>query len=428
MFTVVSKRGARNCEGESRRDFLRVGALAATGLTLPNLLRARAEAAQSGRSVNGKSVIWIWLAGGPTHVETFDPKMTAPVEYRSITGEAKTPIPGVTIGGTFTQLAKCVDRMALVRSFAHGNSSHGTATEWVMTGYNDRTKMRPSMGAVIAKKNGLTNPVTGMPNYVRMGNIRGDGPGWLGTAYSPFDPSGKARTNMSIKLPSDRMETRRELLSSLDGINREVDRSGKMSGLDGFEQQAFELIMGSAQDAFDTKQEEAKVRERYGKGLGENLLKARRLCEAGCGFVTVSTGGWDMHGGIVKGLKGRNGQIDQGISALIEDLDQRSMLDDTLVVITGEFGRTPKINSKGGRDHWGRLCTLALAGGGLNMGQVVGESSKKIEVPATKPIVPQDLMATILKMYGIDPRLQFVNNQGRPVFLVEDGAPIPELI
>jgi uncharacterized protein (DUF1501 family) len=135
-----------------------------------------------------------------------------------------------------------------------------------------------------------------------------------------------------------------------------------------------------------------------------------------------------MHGGIVKGLKGRNGQIDQGISALIEDLDQRNMLDDTLVVVTGEFGRTPKINAKGGRDHWGRLCTLALAGGGLNMGQVVGESSKKLEVPATKPITPQDLMATILKMYGIDPRLQFVNNQGRPVFLVEDGMPISELI
>jgi hypothetical protein len=402
--------------------------MAATGLTLPNLLRARAEAAETGLKVNGKSVIWIWLAGGPTHVETFDPKMTAPVEYRSITGEAQTPIPGVTIGGTFPQMAKCVDKMALVRSFAHGNSSHGTATEWVMTGYNDRSKTKPSIGSIIAKKNGLTNPVTGMPNYVRMGNIKGDGPGWLGTAYSPFDPSGKARTNMNVKLDASRIATRRDLLNSLDSINREVDRTGKMIGLDGFEQQAFELIMGNAKDAFDTKLEDSKVRERYGKGLGENLLKARRLCEAGCGFVTVSTGGWDMHGGIVKGLKGRNGQIDQGISALIEDLDQRNMLDDTLVVVTGEFGRTPKINAKGGRDHWGRLCTLALAGGGLNMGQVVGESSKKLEVPATKPITPQDLMATILKMYGIDPRLQFVNNQGRPVFLVEDGMPISELI
>jgi hypothetical protein len=428
MFTVVSNHGARNCAGESRRDFLRVGAMAATGLTLPNLLRARAEAAETGLKVNGKSVIWIWLAGGPTHVETFDPKMTAPVEYRSITGEAQTPIPGVTIGGTFPQMAKCVDKMALVRSFAHGNSSHGTATEWVMTGYNDRSKTKPSIGSIIAKKNGLTNPVTGMPNYVRMGNIKGDGPGWLGTAYSPFDPSGKARTNMNVKLDASRIATRRDLLNSLDSINREVDRTGKMIGLDGFEQQAFELIMGNAKDAFDTKLEDSKVRERYGKGLGENLLKARRLCEAGCGFVTVSTGGWDMHGGIVKGLKGRNGQIDQGISALIEDLDQRNMLDDTLVVVTGEFGRTPKINAKGGRDHWGRLCTLALAGGGLNMGQVVGESSKKLEVPATKPITPQDLMATILKMYGIDPRLQFVNNQGRPVFLVEDGMPISELI
>ena len=174
---------------------------------------------------------------------------------------------------------------------------------------------------------------------------------------------------------------------------------------------------------------DARVKpEHDGKGLGESLLKARRLCEAGCGFVNVSLGGWDMHGGILKGLKSRGGQVDQGVSALISDLDERGMHDEVLVVITGEFGRTPKINSKGGRDHWGRLCTLALSGGGLKMGQVVGESSPKVEEPESNPIGPQDLMATIMHVMGIDPHVQFVNNAGRPMYMLESGKPIGELV
>ena len=425
MFTFYSKTQRRDCEGNTRRDFLKVGAIGGSLLTLPNLLRARAKAPTA---VNNKSVIWIWLAGGPTHVETFDPKMTAPSEYRSITGEAKTPIPGVTMGGTFPKIAACGDKMALVRSFAHGNSSHGNATKWVMTGYDDRLGTRPSMGSIASRQYGTTHPLTGIPTYVRMNNINGDGPGWLGTGYSPFNPNGQAVKNMGISVAEDRFASRRGLLNSLDGINRQADGSGKMEGIDAFEQQAFDLIAGNSRDAFDINKADPKERSRYGKGLGESLLRARRLCEAGCAFVTVSYGGWDMHGGIVKGLKGRATQMDQGISALIEDLDQRGMLDDTLVVITGEFGRTPKINSKGGRDHWGRLCTLALAGGGLKMGQVIGESSRKLEVPASTPIRPQDLMATMMHMYGLDHRMQFINNQGRPVYLVENGAPIPELI
>ncbi len=423
MLTVYSKPNGKNCEGTSRRDFLRVGALGGSMLTLPNLLRANANG-----SVNEKSVIWIWLAGGPTHVETFDPKMTAPVEYRSITGEVNTPIPGVTIGGTFPKIASCVDKMALVRSFAHGNSSHGNATRWVMTGYDDRQLVKPSIGSIMARKFGTTNPNTGIPTYIRMSSINGDGAGWLGTGYNPFNPNGPAVKNMKIAVPEDRFASRRGLLNSLDSINRAADRTGKMEGIDAFEQQAFELIVGSSQDAFDINKADPKTRERYGKGLGESLLKARRLVDAGCRFVTVSYGGWDMHGGIVKGLKPRAAQMDQGISALIEDLDQQGKLEDTLVVITGEFGRTPKINKNAGRDHWGRLCTLALAGGGLRMGQVIGESSEKLETPATSPISPQDLMATIFHMYGLDPKMQFMSNQGRPTYMIEDGEPIRELI
>jgi hypothetical protein len=391
-------------------------------------LRARAEARAAGRELNNKSVIWLWLSGGPTHVETFDPKMTAPVEYRSVTGEAKTPIPGVTIGGTFPKIAAVGDRMAFVRSFAHGNSSHGSATTWVMTGYDDRTGLKPSLGAIVARSRGTTNQLTGMPTYVRMGSIRSDGPGWLGTACSAFDPAGQARKNMNASVAAERFEGRRSLLNNLDKIRRDTDHTGKMEGIDGFEQQAFELILGSSQDAFDLNKEDAKTRARYGRGLGENLLMARRLCEAGCGFVSINYGGWDMHGGIEKGLKSRAQQMDDGVSALVEDLEQRGLSDDTLLVITGEFGRTPRINKNAGRDHWGRLCTLAFAGGGLQMGQVIGESSRKIEVPATTPIRPQDVMATILHMYGIDYRIQFLNNAGRPTYMIEDGKPIPELI
>lgn len=424
MLTIFDKNRSRDCEGSTRRNFLRVGALGATGLTLPALLRAKEQSPQ----VKQKSVVWIFLSGGPTHVETFDPKMSAPAEYRSITGECATPILGVSIGGTFPKIAAVGDKMAFVRSFAHGNSSHGSATQFVMTGYNDRSNMRPSLGSVIARSFGPTNLQTGMPNYVRMGSLRSDGPGWLGTAYAPFEPNGQAAKAMRLSLPADRIEGRRNLLASIDGINRQVDRSGKMEGMDSFERQAFELILGKSQDAFDINQEDNKTRKMYGKGLGESLLRARRLVEAGCGFITLNYGGWDMHGGIEKGLKSRAAQLDQGVSALITDLCDRGMHDDTLVVVTGEFGRTPKINSKGGRDHWGRLCTLALSGGGLRMGQAIGESSRKIEVPASKPITPQDLMATIMHMYGIDHRIQFMNNAGRPTYLIEDGAPIAELV
>ena len=429
MLTLLNDLRNRSCDGASRRDFLRIGSLGMAGLTLPNLLRAKAQAASTGSNVRNKSVIWLWLAGGPTHVETFDPKMTAPSEYRSIMGEAKTPMAGVTIGGPFPQIAAQGDKFSFIRSFAHGSSSHGNGTTWVMTGYDDRTNMKPSLGSIVARALGTTNEQTGMPTYIKLGTIRSEGAGWLGARYSPFDSGGQARKNMTISVPNNRFENRRGLLNTMDKIRRDVDSSGKMDGLDGFEQQAFDLVLGTSQDAFDVNKEDPKVRERYGRrGLGDSLLKARRLCEAGCGFVTVSYGGWDMHGGIEKGMKTRGPEVDTAVSALIEDLDQRGMLEDTLFVITGEFGRTPRINKNAGRDHWGRLCTLAMAGGGLQMGQVIGESSPRIEVPASNPIKPQDVMATILHMYGLDPRLQFTSPQGRPTYMIEDGQPIAELI
>lgn len=434
MLNLLFPRQSRNCAGNTRRDFLKVGALGMGGLALSDLLRMRSEARAAGAPVKDTSVIWLWLSGGPTHVETFDPKMTAPSEYRSTTGEVATPISGVTLGGTLPKIASVADKMAFVRSFAHTNSGHGGGTHYVMTGYDNRNidngglPSRPSIGSIISRVRGSNHPVSGIPTYVRLNGIGSDGPAFLGAAYSPFDPAGKARSNMSLTLDRTRIDNRRDLLKGLDQVNREADRSKLMEGLDAFEQQAFNLVLSKSQQAFDLKYEDPRVVERYGKGLGQQLLTARRLCEAGCGFVTVNYGGWDMHGKIKDAMTSRSPQIDHAVAALVEDMSQRSVDQNILLVISGEFGRTPKVNGNAGRDHWAPLSTLALAGGGLQMGQVVGESAAKVDVPKSTPIRPQDLMATVFDVLGVDRRVQFVDQAGRPVYMIENGKPIEALV
>jgi hypothetical protein len=424
----------RNCEGSSRRDFLRVGGLGLGSLSLANLLQGKAKAAEQGIQTSDKSVIWLWLGGGPTQVETFDPKMTAPSEYRSVTGEVKTVLPGVTLGGNFERIAGLADKMAFVRSFAHTNSGHSGGTHYVMTGYDNRladngaVADRPFLGSIMSRIRGTNHPVTGIPTYVRLGGIYADGPAFLGTAFGPFDPAGEARRNMSLSIEQSRLSNRRAMLDGIDNVKRDIDRKGLMEGLDSFEEQAFNLILSRSQQAFDLKYEDPRVVDRYGKGLGEQMLQARRLCEAGCGFVTLQHGGWDMHSNIKQEMDRRGPEIDRAVSALVEDLDQRGMLENVLLVISGEFGRTPKINGSSGRDHWAPLSTLAFAGGGLKMGQVVGESAEKVDVPKTTPITPQDLMATVFHVLDFDKRIQFTNQSGRPTYMIENGRPIEELI
>jgi uncharacterized protein (DUF1501 family) len=267
-----------------------------------------------------------------------------------------------------------------------------------------------------------------MPTYVRVGSIGSGGPAFLGTAYGPFDQDGQARKSMSLALPEDRLSNRKNLLESLDGINRRVDASGMLEGAKKFEQQAFNLVFGTAAEAFDIKKENPKTIERYGQGLGAQMLTARRLCEAGCGFVTVSYGGWDMHGQIARGMQARSPQLDQAVSAFVSDLQERGLAERILLVISGEFGRTPRVNKNGGRDHWAPLSTLALAGGGLKMGQTVGESAEKVDIPRSTPITPQDLMATVFHVLGIDPHVQFQSPAGRPTYMLEKGRPIAELV
>jgi Protein of unknown function (DUF1501) len=434
MFQLLASRTGTTCDGSTRRDFLKVGALGLGGLLLPDLLRARAAAAAAGRPTRNTAVVWLWLGGGPSHIETFDPKMSAPAEYRSVVGAVKTNLPGVEFGGVFPQLARRADQLAVVRSFAHGNSGHGGGTHWVMTGVdfppadNGLAPIRPGLGAVLARHRGPNNSQTGLPTYVRLAGIYGDGPAWLGSAYAPFDTGGNAQSNMNLKVTLDGLSERRSLLKTFDTLNRGLDRSGLLQGLDSFETQAFDLILSRARETFDINREDPRVRDRYGPGLGAQLLLARRLCEAGVGFVTLHHGGWDMHGAIGAAMKNLGPQVDRAVAAFLEDTRSRGLDRDVLLVITGEFGRTPRINGAAGRDHWAPLSTLALAGGGLKMGQVVGESTAKAEVPKSTPVTPQDLVATVFHVLGIPQDLHYKDPSGRPVPLVDGGKPVAELV
>ncbi len=435
MLNLFGSRKKQDCDGLSRRDFLKAGVLGATGLTLADLLRARAAAASNNRPTRNTSVVWLWLGGGPTHVETFDPKMTAPAEFRSVVGAVQTNVPGIELGGVFPRMARVADKMAFVRSFAHRNSGHGGGTHWVMTGYdfppadNGQPPIKPGLGSIMARHRGANNPTTGLPNYVRLGGILGDGPAWLGSAYAPFDTAGNARNNMNLQVTLERLHERRNLLRAFDTVNRQIDRTGVMAGLDSFETQAFDLLLSRAREVFDVTREEPRTRDLYGaSNLGRQLLLARRLCESGVGFVTLHFGGWDMHGQIAQGMRNLGPQVDHAVSAFVQDIHQRGQERDILLVITGEFGRTPRINQGAGRDHWAPLSTLALAGGGLRMGQVVGESSSRAEVPRTTPITPQDLMATVFHVLGIPRDLHYNDPSGRPTPMINGGRPIAELV
>jgi hypothetical protein len=436
MLHLSGSRRGRTCDGATRRDFLKVGALGLTGLMLPDLLRARAAAMATGKATKNTSVVWLWLSGGPTQIETFDPKMSAPAEFRSTVGAVKTRLPGVEIGGVLPKIAQVADKMAFVRSFAHQNSGHGGGTHWVMTGYdfppadNGQPQNKPGIGSIVARYRGANNARSGLPTYVRLAGILGDGPAWLGASYAPFDTGGNARTNMDMRVTLDRLADRRSLLKEFDTLDRGVDRSGLMHGLDSFETQAFDLILSRAREAFDVTREDPRIRDKYGPNLGQQLLMARRLCEAGVGFVTVQYGGgaWDMHGQIVQGMKNLGPVLDQGVAAFVDDLASRGLDQEVLLVITGEFGRTPRINPGAGRDHWAPLSTLALAGGGLKMGQVIGQSSEKAEVPKSTPITPQDLMATVFHVLGLPQDLHYQDPTGRPVPMVDGGKPIAELV
>jgi len=428
MLTLQTNQRQRNCEGFSRRELLRIGSLGLGGLALPDVLYARSEATSG--FVRDKAVVLLFLGGGPSHIETFNTNMTAPVPFRSVTGEVKSNIPGISLGGTFPRLAQHADKLAIVRSFHHRHSNHSLAVPYVLSG----GKVFPGgMGSVYARFRGTNHPKSGLPTTAlvtapdvgRFVNpkkriVDGSQPGDLGAAYAPFNPngSGPAFNNMTLNMPQGRLDDRRNLLAGLDRLKRHAESRGAMTGVDRFRQQAFDVILGAATEAFDLSREDPRVVERYDTGmyrvgekefrdctLGKQMLLARRLVEAGCGFVTVQNSGWDMHGGsgnnfmsLESGMQMLGRPLDKAVSAFLADLADRSMLDDVLLVITGEFGRTPKINKNAGRDHWGNLSTLALAGGGLETGQIIGQAARNNDVPRSDPVGVENLMSTIMNV------------------------------
>lgn len=468
MLKILSDHFVRNCEGVNRREFLQIGTLGLGGLTLSNLLAAKSHAASGGKVVKGKSVVVLNLQGGPTHIETFDPKMSAPREYRAMFGEVKTNLPGVTYGHHFPMLAQLADRMAIVRSYRHGIGSHATAAMHVMAGGNSTGAM---MGSLFARIAGVTHPRTGIPtNAVLPPGAVGDdfkkygaqtarvtNTGTLPKSYAPFDPSAGSQIvkNMELNISENRLDDRRGLLAHLDRLKRQSESSEGFSGADAYQKQAFDVILGGIGSAFDISQESEETLRRYDTSridipaylykkknknlqrqspitLGKQMLMARRLVEAGCGFVTVTSAGWDMHGnafGVDDGMPILGSAVDKAASAFIEDLAQRGMTNEVLFVITGEFGRTPRINKKGGRDHWGNLCTLAFSGGGLPMGQVIGQSDRTASTPATEPVTSGQVLATVMSSLLDIGQLRLESGVPTDIARALTGStPIPQLM
>ena len=436
-------RSFRNCDRISRRSMLRIGSLALGGVTLADLLRRRALASPTSPSATDTAVIQLFLGGGPSQLDTFDLKPNAPADIRGEFHEISTAVPGIRISEHLPRLAAVMDKFSVVRSVTHDNSSHLPSSHLVQTGYVapnaiSGRNMNPSTGSVVARVRG---PVSnGLPTYVAVPRPQAfAGAGYLGAAYNPFtteaEPNEKDFEVRDLKFPAGvtpgRIERRSGLLRDLDNLRREIDASGQVAGMDAFHQQAMDMITSSsAIRAFDIRQEPDRVRERYGRtSMGQNLLLARRLVEAGVSYVScLSGGGWDTH---VNNFGEQKNvllpRLDQALSALILDLHERGLQKRVLVNVMGEFGRTPKINKDAGRDHWpGAFCVL-MAGGGLEMGQMIGTTDRHAAYPTSKPYSPGDVLATIYHVLGINRQEEFHDHAGRPIKILGQGEPIAEL-
>jgi hypothetical protein len=460
MLAISRGRASSNCAKVVRRTALKVGVCGALNLSLPNLLRAEAES-KGGSTRREKSVILLWLDGGPSQLETYDPKPDAPAEYRGPWGAISTNVPGISLTEKFPLQAAHADKMVVIRSLHHDNGDHFAAGHWMLTGRLGSTSknipsMYPSFGSCITRVRGSTS--NGLPGYVGLPAAHAIykypgymGAAYLGDAYNPFQVNNRQRYMAStyktaIQPPTflaslkdtsaDRTSGRLSLLEQLDRTKRHVDRTGMMESMDEFQQQAFELVSSDkALEAFDIEKETPAMRERYGTGpWGHYTLFARRLVEAGVRFVTVDMPHWDNHSGIEKGHGAKVPYVDQAVSALLGDLSDRGMLDDVIVLVMGEFGRTPRLN-KGqpgiaipGRDHWGNAISAMIAGGGLKGGQVVGATNSKAEYPVERPLKPADLLATVYSVMGIDPETAFPDHAGRPISIFGEGVPIKEIL
>jgi hypothetical protein len=431
-----------SCDGVSRRSFLKVGFLGLAGLTLADHLRLRAAARKAGKATKETSVILLWLGGGPSHLDMYDLKPEAPVEFRGDFKPIKTNVTGVQISEHLPLEAKLMDRLAVVRSAAHTNAGHGMGTHWMLTGYvptieiNDN--LHPSCGSVVAKMRGSNAPK--VPPYVCLPNPPPSAnAAYLGVAYNPFspgsDPNNEGFQVRDLKLPPrvhlKRFRDRRALLRDVDNLRRDVDISGTAEGFDRFYRDAFDIVTSKAcRAAFNIHKEDPRLRERYGRNTwGQSALLARRLVEAGVTYVTVNMGGWDTHANNFNSLKtGLLPRYDRALAALVEDLHQRGLDRKVLVLSYGEFGRTPRINKDAGRDHWPNAMSVVFAGGGLKMGQVIGSTDAKAENPKTRACTPGDVLSTMYHVLGIDYKHEFFDAARRPLAILNEGKPIAELI
>lgn len=424
----------------SRRAMLHFGSLGLAGLSLPSLLRCRA--AESVAAPADTAVIHVFLGGGPSHIDTFDLKPHAPAEIRGEFQPIATSVPGVQISEHLPLVAQTLHRLVVVRSVTHANASHLPASHWMVTGHQPpaatTTNVNPYCGAVAARVRGANVP--GMPAYVSIPRkqLLG-GAAYLGAAYNPFtteaDPNAKNFKVQNLAFPggldAERLDDRRGLLSQLDRYRRDVDRRGQMTGIDKFSQAAMQMVTNDhAQQAFDIAQESPAVRDRYGRTSGgQACLLARRLVEAGVTFVTVLPGGqWDTHANNFTTLKNNSlPMLDRALAALVSDLYDRGLERRVLLVVSGEFGRTPVINKTAGRDHWPGAISVLFAGAGMNVGQVIGATDKHAKGPTTHPYSPADVLATVYHVLGIDPGLQFTDAVGRSQPILPEGKPMREL-
>lgn len=435
----------KNCLGVSRRDCLKLGLAALGGAGFVEMLRLQAQA--SGTSAApARSCILIWMDGGPTHYETFDPKPDAPAEIRGDFQPIQTRTTGVYYSQHMQRLARISDKTAIIRSIRHDQGNHGAGNHYMMTGAPPRipvgcgafVSFHPSLGSVTAHERGAPH---GLPAYFSMPSMsRSGGPNFLGARYAPFvvddNPNSAEFRVRDVALPrglsEGRFDSRRAIRSEVDRMQRIADQEAgdPVNALDEHYQQGYSLIRSrEAQAAFDIHREPDRVREQYGRNpFGQRALLARRLVEAGVPFITLYDGGWDHHTNVFNSLTQRLPAWDATVATLIEDLDQRGMLDSTMVIALGEFGRTPQVNRDAGRDHWSNSMSVLFAGAGTPGNQAIGATDVRGYSPVGRTNSPENFASTVYLKLGIDPGKILYTPQGRPTHLVSETEPIRELM
>jgi hypothetical protein len=450
MLTILGPRQKSYCDGISRRGFLQAGGFSMAGaasLGLPDLLRAEAASPNGG---GHKAVINIFLGGGPPHQDMWEIKTKAPLEIRGEFDPIATSVPGIQIGECFPNIAAAAEKFVFIRSIVGCAGGHDAFQCFSGWDRRDSTSIggRPAVGPVMSKLFGPTQP--SIPPAMALADKTSHapwsepgGPGFLGAAYAPFKPDSEGLANLKLNgVTLDRLQDRKSLLGGLDLLKRKADSGGLLKGMDAFNQAAFGVLTSNKLlDALDVSKEDPALVAKYGDGkpyqyqydgaptVNDHMLIARRLVEAGVRSVTMSYGRWDSHGKNFDLVRDHGGKLDRGVAALIQDLDDRGMLEDTTVAVWGEFGRTPRVNPGAGRDHWPRVSCCLLAGGGMRTGQAIGATNRLGEYALDRPVHMQEVIATIYHNLGIDPGTTTISDPtGRPQYLIENRIPIREIV